>query len=196
MILIGLTGGIGSGKSTVAKMFENLGVPIYNADVEAKRIMEDQPEVVNKLRKAFGDATYINGSLNRKYLADVVFNSKEKLKTINSIVHPAVGHDFIEWANKQETPFVIQESALIFENNKQNKFDSIINVIASLDDRIERVKKRDGLSEKKIKERMQHQLSDEDISNKSDFTVINDKLEHTKHQVSIIFSELHQLYGK
>ena len=150
MKLIGLTGGIGSGKSTVAKMFENLGIPVYNADIEAKRIMENQPEVVHKLREAFGDGAYINGKLNRKHLADVVFKSKDRLKTINSIVHPAVGHDFIQWANKQEAPFVIQESALIFENDKADLFDRIINVTASLTDRIERVKERDGLNKNEV----------------------------------------------
>ena len=190
MKIIGLTGGIGSGKTTIAKMFNTLGVPVYFADIEAKKIMHRSTEVRNKLIDEFGGDTYLNGVLNREYIANIIFNDKDQLSTINNIVHPVVEKDFKLWISKQEAPFVMQENALIFENKKQNSFDAVITVIAPIDDRIQRVMTRDDLLREQVLFRMRNQLEDEFKIKKSKFVIHNVDLEKAEIQVKEIFESL------
>jgi dephospho-CoA kinase len=195
MKIIGLTGGIGSGKTTVAKMFSTLGVPVYFADIEAKKIMHNSIEVKNKLIAEFGVDVYLNGVLNKEYLAKIIFNNKDRLSSVNNIVHPAVESDFKLWAAKQEVPFMIQENALIFENKKQNSFDGIITVIAPIQDRIQRVMDRDELTREQILARMSTQLEDGFKAENSTFVIRNLDLKNTEIQVREIFDKL-LLYSK
>ena len=195
MKIIGLTGGIGSGKTTVAKMFSTLGVPVYFADIEAKKIMHNSIEVKNKLIAEFGVDAYLNGVLNKEYLAKIIFNNKDRLSAINNIVHPAVESDFKLWADQQEAPFMIQENALIFENKKQNSFDSIITVMAPIQDRIQRVMDRDALTREQILTRISAQLKDEFKAENSTFVIQNLDLKNTEIQVREIFNKL-LLYSK
>jgi len=190
MIIIGLTGGIGSGKTTVAKMFIELGVPVYLTDIEAKIIMNTSDTVRNKLIDEFGEDSFRNGELNRKYLAKIIFNNKEKLSIINNIVHPEVENHFRTWVKNQHTPFVIQESALIFENNKQNDFDKIITLTAPLSIRKQRVMDRDNATEEQILARIKNQIDDEVKIKNSNFIIHNIDLMKTKSQVKTIFDEL------
>ena len=190
MKVIGLTGGIGSGKTTVAKMFIELGIPVYFADIEAKKIMVSSRKVRNNLIDEFGEETYLNGELNKKYLAEMVFNNKERLSAINNIVHPEVEIHFKTWIEDQHAAFVIQENALIFENNKQNDFDKIITVTAPFKDRIRRVKDRDKVTNMQILDRVKNQLDDEVKIKNSNFIIQNLELEMTKSQVRAIFDQL------
>jgi dephospho-CoA kinase len=194
MIVIGLTGGIGSGKTTIAKMFDELGIPVYFSDDEAKKIMNNSSEVRKLLIAEFGKNTYLNGELNRKYLAKIVFNDKVKLLTINNIVHPEVKKHFKKWIKHQHALFVIQESALIFENKKQNDFDKIITITAPLKDRLQRVKDRDNVTNKHILDRIKNQLDDEFKVKSSDYVIHNVDLMETKSQVRVIYDRLMNKY--
>lgn len=190
MILIGLTGGIGSGKTTVAKLFLELGVPVYFADDNAKRLMLTSKVVKSKLISEFGKDTFIDGKLNRPYLAKIIFNNKEKLKAINAIVHPSVSNSFKRWYGKQKTKYVIQENAILFENNKHKKFDYIITVVAPKSLKIKRVIKRDNVTKNQVLERMKNQLPDTEKVKKSDFVIENIDISNTKEQVLMIHNKI------
>ena len=186
MKTVGLTGGIGSGKTTIAKMFEELGVPLYFADDEAKKLMNSNDQIQKKLIDLFGKETYKNGELNREFIAGIVFNDKDKLNKINSIVHPEVEKHFKNWAEDQNSKYVIQENAIIFESGAQDRFNYIITVTAPVDVKIDRVRKRDHISKEKVLERMNNQL-DDDYKIKNSFFVINNLiLEDSKKEVNKI----------
>lgn len=188
--VIGLTGGIGSGKSTVAKMFEALGVPVYYADQEAKKLMHTSPAIKNKLIESFGKEAYISNELNREFLANLVFNNKEKLAQLNAIVHPEVHKHFKDWVKKQTSKYVIQENAILFENNKQGAFDAIITVTAPLDVKINRVMARDTTTKENVLARMKNQWKDEDKISHSDYVIHNIDLEQSKLQVNQIHAKI------
>ena len=174
MILkVGITGGIGSGKSTVAKIFNVLGIPIYNADDAAKRLMNDDPEIITNLQNLFGAGTYNNGQLNRKYLSNIVFNNIEKLELLNSVVHPATIKDANEWMARQTSPYAIKEAALIFESGAQQQLDCVIGVSSPLSFRIQRVMKRDNITREEIKARMEKQMDETQKMDLCDYVVIN-----------------------
>lgn len=175
MLKIGLTGGIGSGKSIVGKAFEMRGVPVYVADIEAKRLMVSDPEVRSLLITRFGDQIYDSSlNLNRKLLAEIVFNYSEALKDINSIVHPAVRADFKRWCGQYSQNFyVIQESAILFDTGLYRNFDKIITVAAEEEIRIQRVVERDSISRELIAERMRNQLSESERIARADFVIYN-----------------------
>ncbi len=175
-------------------MFDELGIPVYFSDDEAKKIMNNSSEVRKLLIAEFGKNTYFNGELNRKYLAKIVFNDKVKLLTINNIVHPEVKKHFKKWIKHQHALFVIQESALIFENKKQNDFDKIITVTAPLKDRLQRVKDRDNVTNKHILDRIKNQLDDEFKVKSSDYVIHNVDLMETKSQVRVIYDRLMNKY--
>ena len=190
MIKVGLTGGIGSGKTTVANYFIELGVPIYFADNEAKKLMNSSTDIKNKLIREFGEKTYKNGELNRKYLASIVFHDTSKLNIINGIVHPAVANHFAKWIKKQKSNYIIQENAILFENNTSSIFDYIITVTASIDVKIERILKRDSGSKNDILSRMKNQWDDVKKIGLSDFVIHNIDLADTKKQVGQIHKKL------
>ena len=175
-LLIGLTGGIGSGKTVCAKVFQELNVPIYSSDDEAKRLMIEDQLVIEAIRKAFGNESYTQeGLINRKHLSNVIFNDRSKLNTMNSIVHPAVRQDFIRWAQEQQGhPYIMQESALLIEIGAQAFFNKIVLVDAPEDIRLRRVMERDDADEATVRARMSKQLSSEKKRAVADYIIDND----------------------
>jgi dephospho-CoA kinase len=190
MKVIGLTGGIGSGKTTIAKMFEALGIPVYYADDEAKKLMNTSEKIKEKLIQTFGEESYTSGNLNRKYLADLVFHDKEKLAEINAIVHPEVDQHFKFWVQKQNSEYVLQENAIIFENKKQDAFDAIITVSAPTEIKIDRVTTRDTTSRENVLARINNQLNDDYKIDNSTYVIYNIDLEDSKNQVKEIHQEI------
>ena len=190
MIKVGLTGGIGSGKTTVANYFIELGMPVYFADNEAKKLMNSSTKIKNKLINEFGENTYQKGELNRKYLANIVFHNKSKLSIINGIVHPAVSKHFAKWVKEQKTDYIIQENAILFENNTASNFDYIVTVTAPVEVKIERIFKRDLISKNDIISRMNNQWDDTKKIELSDFVIDNVDLADTKKQVNRIHKKL------
>ena len=172
---IGLTGGIGSGKSTVAHVFEVLGIPVYYADAASKRLMNEDEELKNKVKKAFGEDTYINGELNRKFLSDKVFNDSQQISLLNSLVHPATIKDALEWMQIQTAPYVIKEAALIFESGSNKDLDYVIGVKAPVNLRIKRAMARDNISAEQVQARMNKQLDEEAKLYLCDYVIVNDE---------------------
>ena len=158
--IIGLTGGIGSGKSVVAKIFTTLGIPVFNADEAAKHIMQTSPEMKAKLIEQFGTSIYDASGLQKEKLAAIVFNDPYQLQLLNAIVHPVTIQAAKDWAAKQTSPYVIKEAALIFESAAADGLFKVIGVTAPLSLRIQRVMQRDGVSKEQVEARMQHQISD------------------------------------
>jgi len=197
MIIVGLTGGIGSGKTTVANYFIELGVPVYFADDEAKELMGTSKKIKKKLIAEFGEATYKGGVLNRAYLAAIVFKNKNKLSTINKIIHPEVAKHFSKWTKKQaknlENNYVIQENAILFESGSALNFDYIITVTAPIEIKINRVLKRDAITKDAILLRMSNQWDDHKKVTLSDFVINNIDLLDTKEQVKKIHRELSKI---
>lgn len=183
MKLVGLTGGIGSGKTTVAKMFAALGVPVYNSDSEAKKLMRKSKKLKKAIIALFGEEAYKSKKLNKKYLSSRVFNDSSLLQKLNAIVHPAVRKHFLKWAQRQDTPFVIQETAIIFENQMQDFYDSVILVVAPKESRLQRVMERDGADRKKVEARMKHQLPDSKKKILADYVIDNIDLATTTLKV-------------
>ena len=181
--IIGLTGGIGSGKSTVAKMFEKLGVPIYISDEKARFLMENSDVIKKRIVKLFGVNAYHDNSLNRSFIASKVFNNSILLSNLNAIVHPEVKIDFESWLSKQKSVYVIKEVAILFETNSQSNFDYIISVVAPLKDRVKRIIKRGRQSESDILSIIKNQLPDSDKIKLSDFVIFNDLISNTETEI-------------
>lgn len=182
-MIVGLTGGIGSGKSTIGKLLIDLGVPVYNSDREAKRLMNTSKVLRRKIIQLLGAESYTDGMLNRTFVAEKVFNDKTLLHKLNCIVHPAVRKHFLRWSKKQNYPYVVQETALLFENQMQDIYDKIILVTAPKDVRIERIVERDGSSRQQVLERMENQLDDAKKIPFADYRVENIDLQETKAKV-------------
>jgi dephospho-CoA kinase len=175
MLKIGLTGGIGSGKSAVAKIFSILGIPVFYADAEAKMIMENDAALASSIMQAFGEGTYTVGKLNRSFLANLVFNDPLKLERLNALVHPATIAAADNWMQQQQTPYVIKEAALLFEAGTASHLDYIVGVYAPQHLRLKRVMDRDGVTREEVLTRMSRQI-DETIKMKlCDFVVVNDE---------------------
>lgn len=190
MVLIGLTGGIGSGKSTVAKVFETLGIPVYYADDEAKRLMNTDERLKQEIIKQFGIESYKDGTLNRPYIASLVFADKEKLSLLNSLVHPVTIEDSQKWVLQQISPYVIREAALLFESGANKGLDFVIGVSAPLPLRIQRVIQRDGLSKEEIEQRISRQMDEEEKLKKCDFVILNDEKQLVIPQVLDIHKKI------
>lgn len=182
--IIGLTGGIGSGKSTVAKYLISKGISVYIADEEAKKIM-NSVDVITEIKKLFGiEVISDEGNIDRKKLAKIVFDDKDKLTKLNNVIHPKVKKHFKEWLHQHsKEKFIVKEVAILFETNGNLECDKVILVTAPKEIRINRVVKRDKISEKEVLARMKHQLSEEEKIMKSDFIIHNIKLEDTYNQV-------------
>jgi dephospho-CoA kinase len=197
MILkIGLTGGLGSGKSTVAKIFGVLGIPVYYADSEAKRIMNSDPELKAQIIKHFGKEAYADNQLNRAYLSSVVFDNKDKLSLLNSLVHPVTIRDSKQWINKQTTPYAIKEAALIFESGSQEYLDYVIGVSAPAHLRIQRAMRRDNLTRGQVQQRMSKQIEEVIKMHLCDFIIYNDEVKPVIPQVLELHKKLTALSKK
>lgn len=183
MRVIGLTGGMGSGKTTVANLFKELGIPVFIADEEAKYLMNTSQEIRNKVITLFGEQAYIAEDLDRKYIASVVFNAPEKLQKLNKIIHPAVARYFQLWVLKQTAPYVLYEAAILFETGGYKKCDKVILVTAPRQDRIKRLQSRDKSSVSEIESRLQHQWSDKEKRKLTNYEIINKEISSTKEQV-------------
>jgi dephospho-CoA kinase len=192
--VVGLTGGIGSGKTTVANYFKELGVPIYIADVEAKALMNRSKVIKRKLIQIFGEDTYENNNLNKAFIAGKIFNDKSLLEQMNSIVHPKVASHFKRWLKKQTAPYVIKEAAIIFENGSYKSLDLTITVVAPENIRIKRVIERDNSTAEKVEAIIKNQWSDSEKVKLSDFVIENISLEDTKLQVKKIHQEILKKY--
>lgn len=181
--IIGLTGGIGSGKTTVAQELATYGIPVYFTDLEAKKLMQSNV-VLNQIRELFGNKVFIDGVLSREKLSEIVFTDPLKLNALNGIVHPAVKQHFKEWLVKHnKDSFVVYESAILFESGSYKECDYVINVVAPLDLRIQRVIDRDNTTKEKVLDRMKNQWNDEEKSSKSDFIIENTTIEGLKLEI-------------
>ena len=190
-MIVGLTGGIGSGKTTVGKMFCELGVPVYNSDDEAKRLMESSSEVKKAVKKLLGKEAYLGKRLNKIYISKLIFKNENLLAAINSIVHPAVRMDFLSWSKRQKYPYVIQEAAIIFEIGSQDLYDKIILVTAPSKMRLDRIMARDKASSKKsIKARMENQWDDSTKKAASHYVIENLDIELTRAEVLAVHHAL------
>jgi dephospho-CoA kinase len=197
MLKVGLTGGIGSGKSVVAKIFTNIGVPVYESDAEAKRLMNENEDLRNHIIQLFGSKSYKDNKLNTKYIASIVFKDKSVLAELNSFVHPAVKKDFAKWLEEHSNhSYVIQESAIIFELGLRRSFDYVIAVDAPEDLRIKRVMQRDNVDEDKVRDRMQMQLSSNEKSLLADYIIINDDKQLLIPQVLILHNKFVSLQAE
>ncbi|RCH54028.1 dephospho-CoA kinase [Mucilaginibacter hurinus] len=176
MLKIGLTGNIGSGKTTVAKVFEVLGIPVFYADDAAKQIMVTDAELIEEVKRTFGNSAYSNGNqLNRKYLADIVFADENELTKLNALVHPAVFRAFDVWASKiKKVPYVVKEAAILFESGSYKMCDYSIMVSAPLDMRLGRVMKRDGITYEEAARREARQYPENEKAKLASYTITND----------------------
>lgn len=191
MKIVGLTGGIGSGKSTIAKWFIEKGIPVYDSDSEAKRLMNENSRIREQLMELFGEGAYQNGELNRKFIASKVFEDKALLEKLNQVVHPVVREDFRNWAQNQATPFVLKEAAILFESGAYKDCDYIISVVSEEELRIGRVMQRDSVPREQILNRIQNQWTDELRIVNSDFIIRNNSsLENLKSEFEKIYMKL------
>jgi dephospho-CoA kinase len=175
MLRIGITGGIGSGKSTVAGILSVLGIPVYNSDDASKRLMAEDENLKRNIIASFGESSYVNGTLNRKYLAAQVFEDSKKLALLNSLVHPATINDARQWMEKQKSVYVIKEAALIFESGSNEFLDFVIGVQSPRELRIERALKRDNVTREEIEARMKLQMDEDEKMKKCNFIIVNDE---------------------
>lgn len=190
MILVGLTGGIGSGKSTVINYFKELGITCYQADDEAKKLMNSDKGLIKKIKNSFGDSIYINSKLDRKKLSAIVFTDKQKLELLNSIVHPYVNRHFENYCKGLEDIYIIKEVAIIFEIGTQNEFDKIILVRAPKEDRVKRIINRDKCNRQDAINRINNQIADDDKIDQCDFIIDNINLEEISNKVLKIHNSI------
>lgn len=190
MLRIGLTGGIGSGKSTVARVFETLGIPVYYADLAAKRLMNEDPALRSALNNLFGASCFENGVLNKTFVATQIFEHPEKREQLNLLIHPATIADANKWLSEQQAVYALREAALLFESGAAEGLDYVIGVSAPVSLRIQRVMKRDQLSEADVKKRMATQLQDAIKIKLCDFVLINDECTGLLPQVLALHEKL------
>lgn len=192
MIKIGITGGIGSGKSTACKIFELLGVPVYYSDDESKKLLTSDNELKNAIVKTVGeDVLNEEGLIDRKKLAELIFNNKENLTKINNIIHPAVAKHFENWVKAHaHQPYILKEAAILFESGAYKQVDKIIAVTSSKELKIERAMKRNGSTREQVEQRINNQMSDEEIIKRSQFVIHNNEEELIIPQVLKIHKQL------
>jgi len=187
MKVIGLTGGIGSGKTLILKEFEKKGIPCYSADKKAKYLMQNNLKLKSEIKSFFGSAIFEKEQLLTKNIAKIVFNDVEKLKKLNSLVHPFVSNDFEIWKDNQKKNFVMKEAAILFESGAYKKCDIIILVVAPKKERIKRIMERDGSSEKEVLNRMNNQWEDSEKMKLADYVIENIKWENTLEKIEKVY---------
>ncbi len=190
MLKIGLTGGIGSGKSLVAQMFALLGIPVLHADDTAKYLMEHDETLKRQIAAAFGNEVYENGRLNRPFLASIVFNNPARLEQLNGLVHPATIAYGNKWAAQQQAPYTLKEAAIFFESGSYKEMDKMVGVYAPYQMRLQRAMQRDHVSEADIKKRMEQQLNEEEKMSRCDYIIRNDETISLIEQVLELHKEL------
>lgn len=190
MYKVGITGGIGSGKSTVCELLSAYGIAIYDSDARAKALMAESAELREALCEAFGEECYVDGVLNRQYLAARVFGHEESLARLNAIVHPAVRADFRAWAEAQRCAYVVLESAILFEADFSSEVDTTLAVMAPLEERVRRAMERDGAARDAILKRIEHQMSDDQLHARADRCIVNLRREYLESDVE----QLHKIY--
>lgn len=194
MLKVGLTGGIGSGKSFVARHFQKLGIPVYYADKEAKGLMNRDKVLKDAIRDLMGrNAYHTNGRLNRPFVASLIFKDSTLLQAMNALVHPAVKDDFTQWAKRQKSAYVLEESAIIFENGLDAFFDKVVLVTAPLEIRIKRVINRDKSTRKQVMSRINQQLPDKKKIALANFVITNDGSADLDDQITTIHNELKKI---
>ena len=192
MKIVGLTGGIGSGKSKALTFFKNKGIPCYQADLAGHKVLNENPEVKAKVQAYFGSEIYTSKGLDRKALGKQVFNNQEALQFLNGIVHPAVRLDFQNFIEEQQAPFIVSEVAILFENGGEKRYDKIILLTAPEALRIERVMARDGVSETQVRQRMQKQWTDAQKIPLADYVIDNTDWTTTENELERVYKELLQ----
>jgi len=190
MIKIGLTGGIGSGKSLVASLLEKMGATVFDSDRTAKELMNSNQELIDQIKVAFGDQVYQSGELNRKKLASIVFNDSEKLKTLNDLVHPQVGKAFDRWCDSQTADLLVKEAAILIESGAHKNLDMIILVTCPEEERVKRVVQRDGVEPIQVKKRIAKQWSDDKKKEFADYIIQNDGEQLLIPQVVKMFNDI------
>lgn len=190
MYKVGITGGIGSGKSTVCRLFEQNGIAVYDSDARAKALMAEDATLREQLVEAFGAECYNEQGLNRAYLAGRVFGNEAELRRLNGIVHPAVKDDFRRWADAQRGAYVVLESAILFESGFDAEVDTTLAVMAPMEERLRRTAERDGTDMEAIKRRMEHQLSDDELHARAARTIVNLRMDYLESDVE----QLHKIY--
>ncbi len=190
-MIVGITGGIGSGKTTVAAVFHHLGIPVFHADDVSRNIIDEDPQVQQNLVQVLGEKVLVNGKIDRPYMASVIFNEVEILQDVTSIIHPAVARHFREWhLRHSEAPYVMREAAILFESGSYHDCDKIVVVTAPSEMRIERVVQRNGVTREQVVERMNHQWPEEQKLARADYVVRNDYTESVLKQVLAIHEDL------
>jgi dephospho-CoA kinase len=195
-IKLGVTGGIGSGKTTVCRVFSVLGIPVFSADAEAKRIMDSDPDLIDKLNSIAGMDLYANGNLDRQQLAKLIFNNRELLEKVNSIVHPLIFENYIKWADEQTSPYTIMEAAILFESGAAELVDRILTVVTPINERIERLMAGNKFTFEQVMERINNQIDDETRIKRSDFIVYNSENDMIIPAILAIHEELLGLLNK
>ena len=190
MLKVGITGGIGSGKSTVAHIFETFGIPVYYADAAAKKLMNEDEKLKQQVQQLFGEGAYRNGQLNRAFVSEQVFNNPEKLALLNSIVHPATIADAAKWMQQQSAPYAIKEAALIFESGAQENLEKVIGVFAPKAIRIKRVMDRDGITREEVLARMNKQINETIKMRLCNYVITNDEQQLLIPQVLAVHEKL------
>ena len=188
--VVGITGGIGSGKTTICKIFTSLGIPVYYADEEAKLLNNTDLTIKNALIALYGKELYSTNGLDRQKLASIIFSDKFELQKVNQIIHPVVALHFINWKNRQTGPFVLKEAAILFESGSYKQVDRIISVSAHEKERIKRVMLRNNFTEEEVRRRMSKQLSDEERNERSDFVISNNEKDRVLPKVLQIYERL------
>lgn len=192
---LGVTGGMGSGKTTVCKVFSVLGIPVFSADEEARRIMDSDREIIHKINSIAGKDLYSEGYLNRKELADLIFNNKDLLENVNSVVHPVVFRYFTEWVNLQTSPYAIIEAAILFESGASLLTDRILTVVTPIEERIDRLVRGMKFSREQVIERIRNQVDDNFRIEKSDFIIYNSEKDMILPAILKIHREMLNLHN-
>ncbi|MFD2920615.1 dephospho-CoA kinase [Terrimonas rubra] len=192
MLKVGITGGIGTGKTVVARIFETLGVPVYYADTAAKTIINTNPEVKQHIIAQFGPESYIQGKLNTPYISGIVFKDSDKLQALNSITHPVVIQHARDWLLRQESSYALKEAALLFESGSYKELDIIIGVASPFETRVERVMERDNISREAVLQKMGKQMDEEEKIAKCDYVIYNDEKQMVIPQVLALNKILQQ----